>query len=62
MKKLEELELLLPKEVYSKIEQYKLENLAEEHLSKEWFNTRDIMQSILKKYNLADDDPYDLKS
>lgn len=31
-----------------------------DHLSKEWFETRDIMQEILKRNGLEDEDPYDI--
>lgn len=34
--------------------------LGEEHLSPQWYTTREMMQQILKKNNLADEDPFDL--
>lgn len=35
-------------------------SLKEEHLSKERLETRNIMQEILKRNGLEDDDPYDI--
>lgn len=34
--------------------------LAEEHLSPQWYTTREMMQQILRKYDLDDGDPFDL--
>ena len=51
----------LPEKEYKLFEYYYEFSLREEdHLSKEWFETRDIMQEILKRNGLEDEDPYDI--
>lgn len=50
----------LSEKEYRLFEYYYEFSLKEEHLSKEWFETRNIMQEILKRNGLEDEDPYDI--
>lgn len=50
----------LPEKEYKLFEYYYEFSLNEEHLSKEWFETRNIMQEILKRNGLEYEDPYDI--
>lgn len=44
----------------------KFENLYcicsdEEYLSAQWYTTREMMDKILQKYHISDNDPYDME-
>lgn len=58
---LDEAEERLSRHDFDKFENLFYISQEEEHLSSQWYTTRQMMQEILIKYDLDDGDPFDLK-
>lgn len=58
---LEEAKKKLPEYAFDKFENLFYISQEEEHLSAQWYTTRQMMQEILIKYDLDDNDPFDLE-
>lgn len=49
----------LPTKVYDEFENLYFISQEEDDLSPQWYTTRQMMQELLKEYNLDDKDPFD---